>query len=670
MNDPRDSSSPFGAMDFMAWDHEKFGRHYLPADVEKSAALMQKAGVRFVRFNFQWEDLEPRPGHFDFAKYDRIVGILERYDVRLQAILAYNTPSSGQPWNHAPDVPAFCRYAQAVVDHFKDRIRHWEVWHEPDNPAFWVPQDDMQSYVQLMKYVYPLLKSVDPTCVVHLGGMSRSLPMSLRHVYEKGGKDVFDVLNIHPFANPLTHGALDAIRHMHKFVLRVMTEYGDAAKPIWFTEIGCPGMSDPNASPNWWLGANPNETVQAEWITTVYSELLTWKNVQKVFWCFFRDTDGHFACGSDYDGLIRHDFSLKPAFYAYQKMSQNYRTLEAVLPTSVADKRDTANPFGVLAFLDWNHDWNAKMYDAPEKVSKAVKAMADAGVGMVRQVISWDEVECKTSAFAYTQYDAILDALEKHNIQMLAVLCYTATCTGRAWNDAPDPELFGNYVRQTVRHYKDRIKYWEIWNEPDQSTYWKQQDGMKVYTDLVKLVYAIVKQEDPTAQVVLGSVSAAGPLLEMYRYGVKNYFDVINVHPFASPLREEAISQVKRIFDGVREAMMKYGDLQKPVWFTEIGCPGTAGSKNSKGWWLGKSPGEEEQARWVTTLYTEVLQWPGIQRIFWAFLQETQHFGDDIDTFGLIRKDFSSKPAFEAYRHAAQSWASRQPAPTRIKIPN
>jgi polysaccharide biosynthesis protein PslG len=324
MTDPRDSDSPFGVLDFLAWDHERFGHHYTLPDVEKSAALMREAGVRFVRFDFLWNDIEPKAGQFQFEKYDRIVDTLVRHGICVEGLLVYSPEWSGRRWYDAPDIVAYCRYAGAVVNRFKDRIRHWEIWHEPDNPAFWIPQDNMQAYGRLIKHVYPLLKSIDPTCVIHLGGMSRSLPMSLKYVYEAGAQPFFDVVNIHPFSNPLQPGALDAVRHMYQFVYRAMRDYGDALKPIWFTEIGCPGMINPKSTANWWLGANPTERVQAEWVSALYTEALRWPNVEKIFWCFFRDTETHFGSGSDYDGLIRRDFTRKPSFEAYRQIAAQH----------------------------------------------------------------------------------------------------------------------------------------------------------------------------------------------------------------------------------------------------------------------------------------------------------------------------------------------------------
>jgi hypothetical protein len=328
------------------------------------------------------------------------------------------------------------------------------------------------------------------------------------------------------------------------------------------------------------------------------------------------------------------------------------------------DSRDTDSPFGVLTFLDWNHDWNDRMYNTPLKLQHAVEMIEKAGVGMVRQVISWDEVEPQQGTWQFDRYDQILKLLDEHQVKMLAVLCYTAGWTGQEWNSTPDRELFVAYVRQVVRRYKDRIKYWELWNEPDQRTYWQSQDGMKSYVELLRAVYPAIKQEDPTAIVVLGSVNTPFPLRDMYRQGAKEFFDIANVHPFVSPLHPEPLRKVHDILKGVRNVMQEFGDTVKPVWFTELGCPGVPNPAESQGWWEGKSPSEQAQAGWVGTIYHEMPSWEEehLQRIFWAFFQETKHFGNDIDAFGLIRRDFSPKPAYEAYQKAAESWASAQAA--------
>ena len=76
---------------------------------------------------------------------------------------------------------------------------------------------------------------------------------------------------------------------------------------------------------NWWMGNNPTERQQAEWVKKVYTELLKDAHVEKIFWAFFRDTKNHWKNGVDYFGLVRWDYSRKPAFKAYQERYQNWK---------------------------------------------------------------------------------------------------------------------------------------------------------------------------------------------------------------------------------------------------------------------------------------------------------------------------------------------------------
>ena len=73
--DPRDTDSPFGVLDFLPWDQKWSNYQYTPEKIEQAAALMEEAGIGMVRMDFIWLEIEPRQGHFKFAKYDRILKI-------------------------------------------------------------------------------------------------------------------------------------------------------------------------------------------------------------------------------------------------------------------------------------------------------------------------------------------------------------------------------------------------------------------------------------------------------------------------------------------------------------------------------------------------------------------------------------------------------------------
>jgi polysaccharide biosynthesis protein PslG len=220
--DPRDSESPFGVLDFLVWDHPWNHHHYPLAKIKEALALMARAGIGWVRMDFLWADLEPKLGQFDFARYDDIVGLIRDQGIRILGILQYNPLWRGVPWNSAPDPEAYLRFAQYTVSHFRDRVRYWEIWNEPDVKVFWTPQDGLAAFCHLLRRVTPALKEVDPTCRVLPGGLSSEIPKWLRVLYEKAGRESFDVVNLHPFRTPLDRSALKALDQLHRDVRAIM----------------------------------------------------------------------------------------------------------------------------------------------------------------------------------------------------------------------------------------------------------------------------------------------------------------------------------------------------------------------------------------------------------------------------------------------------------------
>ena len=146
---------------------------------------------------------------------------------------------------------------------------------------------------------------------------------SINHLYDNGAGDYFDILNIHIFESPLHHGAIVRATAYVRLARRIMHRHGDGHKKIWITEIGCPGVKKGIQAKEWWLGENPDEEKQAEWVTSVYAALLKEEAVAKVFWSFLRDCKDHWENGIDYFGLVRWDYSEKPAFSAYQEAVKN-----------------------------------------------------------------------------------------------------------------------------------------------------------------------------------------------------------------------------------------------------------------------------------------------------------------------------------------------------------
>lgn len=325
--------NPFGVLEFLHWNHPWNNYKYPDEETQKRAvALMKEVGIGWVRMDFLWEDIEPESGRFEFNKYDEIVNLLTQNNINILGLLNYSTDWAAEKWNYPPDDnKLFINYAVKIIGRYKDRIKYWEVWNEPDSYTYWAKQDGLKSYCALLKDVYVAAKEVDPECKILNGGLANGLA-SVNHLYDNGAKDYFDILNIHIFESPLNRGAIKRVAAYPKLAYKVMLRNGDSHKKIWITEIGCPGVKSGQKVNNWWLGKNPSERQQAKWLEDVFKELLRNKTVEKVFWAFFRDCKSHWDNGIDYFGLVRWNFSKKPAFFIYQECFNNWNKTKKAVP--------------------------------------------------------------------------------------------------------------------------------------------------------------------------------------------------------------------------------------------------------------------------------------------------------------------------------------------------
>ncbi|MDD5005112.1 MAG: cellulase family glycosylhydrolase [Candidatus Omnitrophica bacterium] len=323
---------PFGVLEFLSWRHEWNNYKYSEDDLKKVADLLSEAGVTFVRMDFLWQDIEPQKDNFDFAKYDFIVDLLSKKNIRILGVLGYCASWAGDDWNYIPrNLEDFTGYVSSVVSRYKDSIKYWEIWNEPDSTIYWKTQDAMQTYTNLLKESFLAAKKVDPSCRIVLGGMTSEGFYAIKNVYRNGGKDYFDIINIHPFVNPLDAAQMQRVYAIYNNLERLKLQYNDKDKKIWFTEIGCPGIGPGIETKGWWIGKSPSEEGQAKFLYYIYTDLIDLPNVEKIFWAYFRDNKDHFKNDVDYFGLIRWDFSKKPAFIVFQRRCQRWINLHNYL---------------------------------------------------------------------------------------------------------------------------------------------------------------------------------------------------------------------------------------------------------------------------------------------------------------------------------------------------
>jgi uncharacterized protein (TIGR03437 family) len=121
------------------------------------------------------------------------------------------------------------------------------------------------------------------------------------------------------------------------------------------------------------------------------------------------------------------------------------------------------------------------------------------------------------------------------------------------WND---------YVTAVAQRYKGRIRYYEIWNEPNDNTYFT--GTVAQLAQLTQAAYQILKAVDPQNTVISPAAYSAGYLDTFLATGAGAYVDVVAQHFYTTP--PEATGP---LIANVRLVMNKYGLGGMPLWDTE-----------------------------------------------------------------------------------------------------
>ena len=199
------------------------------------------------------------------------------------------------------------------------------------------------------------------------------------------------------------------------------------------------------------------------------------------------------------------------------------------------------------------------------------KWMRRAGINWVRTDFDWLRIQsAKNGEWNFKRLDELIALARKNGMNVLPILDYDVPWATPAWKHL---ELWREYVRRTVTHFRKDLRYWEIWNEENLASMWRDRPNAARYAELLKASYQEIKKIDPALQVLYGGTAGIPmPFIEeSLKAGAASGFDIMNIHPYRKDnVPEDAL--VKDIRD-LRALLAKYGAGSKPLWITEIGWP-------------------------------------------------------------------------------------------------
>ncbi len=220
------------------------------------------------------------------------------------------------------------------------------------------------------------------------------------------------------------------------------------------------------------------------------------------------------------------------------------------------------------------------------------------------------------------------------------------------------------------------ITSWQIWNEPDIDRYWpqhlgetqtvavngkvKQVKGLNfapTYTVLLRAARAAIKQADPTAQVMLASMTnrAWSSLKLLYASGARGNFDEVGANVF-SKTPANLVTAIKQI----RSTMAANGDSRLPYSATEYSWSSSSGSiplTAHMGWIVTSVLNQAKNAGAAMDLFTRNRTALKIKATYWYTWASDDTGADSVWDYSGMRRvgasSITSKPVLTTFAKKA-----------------
>lgn len=298
--------------------------------VESDMALARRVGARVLRVGIAWNAIEPEPGRRDFRFVDRLVEAGERHGLKLIPYVAYSprwaVRKAREFWSEPPRDPStYADLVAALALRYAGRVDSWEIWNEPDNPAFW--KGTARAYARLVDETSRRVRETVPGVRLVLGGMAKAespfLDALLAH---PGLLDKVDVANLHAYHETWDEERSEELPARLR-AFRSALERVSRGRPLWLAEFGYSSWRRPGPHASEWgvdvvfdYEHSPEAQALALWKTHVLT--LGTRAVELAAWYRIRDLEEDEAVIGDANnrhlGLVRWNGDPKPALGAYR----------------------------------------------------------------------------------------------------------------------------------------------------------------------------------------------------------------------------------------------------------------------------------------------------------------------------------------------------------------
>lgn len=289
-------------------------------------AKLKALDLQWIRLGLHWELMEPSPGQWQLAEFDRLMQVVEEEQLETLLYLVGSAPFAtsapagvSNPDQYPPTNPQLFANSFAHLASRYPQIDAWQVWNEQNIPPFWQPAEDPLQYRQLLETSLTALAGARPDATQVIGGKAyySQMPvhggLMLESMNQLGSLSPDRVTAYHPY----THEPEGDVLGAGDFIANAGTlnqylrQYGSG--PIWATEFGWSSYPGPVE-----LQPIIGEQGQADYMLRRLA-LMSAMDFDRIFLFTLSDLDARASPRDRFYGLLRLDGSEKPAYAALQR---------------------------------------------------------------------------------------------------------------------------------------------------------------------------------------------------------------------------------------------------------------------------------------------------------------------------------------------------------------
>ena len=185
------------------------------------------------------------------------------------------------------------------------------------------------------------------------------------------------------------------------------------------------------------------------------------------------------------------------------------------------------------------------------------------------------------------------------------------------------------------------VKFWQMENEVDDNTYWL--DHPEDYSELINLVYPLVKQACPDCTVLLGSLllkDMGHPFYDVF-FENSSSFDIFDLHRFTTMNKNHFSGYSSRI------EWLRQQDPSLPLWMTETANHTDSPRKADGTFWPYQSELKQALSVFKRIIHLSSL---GVEKILWNHLFERTN-GKENGIFWYTGLIYDGEGEFDKGKH-------------------